>query len=280
MTKLKPLKPDERQLAEATTRLIAKAEEIGLPDPPDALGVTPHAIRFLARAHLELRDQIRALHDLVDQTDPNDPIGAALTRVGLARRPFDDAGDLHARLWQKFENLDPSMRVMNVINSAGVVHVGEVVQLDRRTLLRFKNFGRKSLELVEKILAEIGLFLGVDLEGWPGARWECTSAYPFFRKVSPHVAPDLLALYCRVMGDVEGVFMKYESYVVRVWDGMDGCWTDCTSEVGCDEALRYWAEKTNGGSHHVAYSEIDYYRIFPGGTRMLWNGSEGMETRR
>ena len=34
-----------------------------------------------------LREGVRALHDMVDQTDPNDPIGAALTRARLSRRP-------------------------------------------------------------------------------------------------------------------------------------------------------------------------------------------------
>ena len=69
-----PLDDRARQLADVTARLVAKAEEIGLPDPPDKLGVTPRAVRLLARAYLELRGQVRALHDLVDQTDPDDPI--------------------------------------------------------------------------------------------------------------------------------------------------------------------------------------------------------------
>lgn len=88
---------------------------------------------------------------------------------------------------------------------------------------------------------------------------------------------ELVALYCRVMGDIPETFAKYETFIVRVWDGMDGCWSDCTGEVGCDEALRYWAEKTDGGTRRVSFSEIDYYRIFPGGTRMCWDGAEGRE---
>jgi hypothetical protein len=75
-------------------------------------------------------------------------------------------------------------------------------------------------------------------------------------------------------------FVKCETYVVRVWDGMDGCWTDCTGEVGRDAALRVWAERTDGGTRCVAYAEIDYYRIFPGGTRMNSDGSEGRELHR
>lgn len=88
---------------------------------------------------------------------------------------------------------------------------------------------------------------------------------------------ELLAIYCRIMIEPESAFVQHESYIVRVWDGMDGCWSDCTGEVGRDEALRYWAEKTDGGTRRVAFAEIDYYRIFPGGTRMCWDGAEGRE---
>jgi hypothetical protein len=84
---MKALNDAERHLADSAARLIATAAEIGLPDAPRELGVSPQALQFLAHSFVEQRDQIRALHDLVDQTDPNDPVGAALTKVGLARRP-------------------------------------------------------------------------------------------------------------------------------------------------------------------------------------------------
>ena len=98
--------------------------------------------------------------------------------------------------------------------------------------------------------------------------------------VQLHLDTEQLAeLYRRVMGGALD-FTKHTTFVVRVWDGMDGCWTDCTSDIGRDEALRYWAEHTYRGTRHVSYDEIDYYAIFPGGTRMLWDGSEGREMHR
>ena len=99
-------------------------------------------------------------------------------------------------------------------------------------------------------------------------------------QVAALTAEELLTIYCRTMHEIADVFIKYETCVVRGWDGMDGCWTDCTGEVGRDEALRVWAERTDGGAHRVGYAEIDYYRIFPGGTRMNWDGSEGREMNR
>lgn len=196
---MKRLTDQERHLAEVVALLIATAEEVGLPDPPDKLGVTPPMSRLVARAYVELRDALRALHELVDQTDPSDPVGTALTKVDLARRPAE-------------------------VRSAAKPH-----------LVRSDD------------------------------------------EVKALTSDALLAIYCEVMRDVADVFVKYGSYIVRLWDGMDGCWCDCTGVVGREEALRYWAEKTGGGAHHISYDEIDYYRIFPGGTRMGLDGSEGRE---
>jgi hypothetical protein len=83
----------------------------------------------------------------------------------------------------------------------------------------------------------------------------------------------LAALYTRVMHPAID-FTRHQTFVVRVWDGMDGCWTNCTGEVDRDEALRVWAQETGDGTHHVSFHQIDYYAIFPGGTRMLWDGSD------
>ena len=35
-------------------------------------------------------------------------------------------------------------------------------------MLKTKNFGRKSLKEIKEILAEMGLSLGMKLDGWPG----------------------------------------------------------------------------------------------------------------
>jgi hypothetical protein len=291
---VKPLTNPERQLALAAARCIATAEEIGLPDRPEKIVTSPAAIRVLARGYLELREQLSALHDLVDRGDPGDPIGIAIAKAGLPRpQPADDlhqpvGAELHARLWQPLARLGLNGWGRNALASAGICYVGELVQVDRRTLLRLKNFGKTSLHEIEEKLAQQGLCFGVALEGWPGPRWECRGTYPFLAKIGPQIAsgeagaaPEpLLALYCRVMGDVEAALTAHDRFVVRHWDGMDGCWTNCTGEVGRDEALRVWAERTSGGTRQVSYAEIDYYRIFPGGTRMHWDGSEGREMHR
>lgn len=66
-------------------------------------------------------------------------------------------------------------------------------------------------------------------------------------------------------------------WIVRIWDGMDGCWSDVTEETTAEEALKVWFEKTGGGNHNWRFADIDYYRIFPAETRMIWDGEAGRE---
>jgi hypothetical protein len=62
-----------------------------------------------------------------------------------------------------------------------------------------------------------------------------------------------------------------EKYIVRVYDGMDGCWCDCTKAVTLEEATKYWNSRTNNGTIKTKYSDIDYYKIFPANTKMLYD---------
>lgn len=282
----KRLTEDEHRLAEAAARAITIAEEIGLPDGPDKIVTSPTALRVLARGYLELRDQHEAIFAKIDR---------ALVL------PLDQRA-LHAALSQKLDGLKfagtVAVRLQNIFENIGLTYLGELVQLDKRTLLRQKHCGKTSLRAIDAMLAAQGLRLGCDLDDWPGPRWRCTSASPFCEKVRPGFVERLvetpapapttaqsdtdpwIAVYCRLMGDPIEAFLGHEKYIVRQWDGMDGCWTDCTGDVDRAEALRVWAERTSGGTKHVAYEKIDYYRIFPGGTRMIWDGSDGREMHR
>ena len=67
-------------------------------------------------------------------------------------------------------------------------------------------------------------------------------------------------------------------WVVRQWDGMDGCWADATGPLTPPAALAVWNERTDSGTKRVSFkNDIDYYRIFPADTRMFLDGREGRE---
>jgi hypothetical protein len=66
-----------------------------------------------------------------------------------------------------------------------------------------------------------------------------------------------------------------ELYIVRLYDGFDNRWIDISKAVDKLTADKIWSEKTGNGTKNTKYNDIDYYRIFPADTRMLFSDSVG-----
>ena len=75
---------------------------------------------------------------------------------------------LNENLWKSVDELELSVRSANCLQNANIRYIGELVQKTESEMLKTKNFGRKSLKEIKEILAEMGLSLGMKLEGWPG----------------------------------------------------------------------------------------------------------------
>jgi DNA-directed RNA polymerase subunit alpha len=69
-------------------------------------------------------------------------------------------------LSQPIDHLDLSVRSMNCLKSDNVFFVGDLVQRTEQEMLRTPNFGRKSLTEIKLVLEEMGLELGMELDGW------------------------------------------------------------------------------------------------------------------
>ena len=88
---------------------------------------------------------------------------------------FDDAASreddivdehiLHMRklLKTSLEDLDLSVRAYNCLKAAKINSLGELVRYDTHELLKFRNFGKKSLVEIEELLQNKGLTFGMDL---------------------------------------------------------------------------------------------------------------------
>jgi DNA-directed RNA polymerase subunit alpha len=72
---------------------------------------------------------------------------------------------LHMRklLKTSLEDLDLSVRAYNCLKAAKINTLAEVVRYDTHELLKFRNFGKKSLVEIEELLQEKGLTFGMDL---------------------------------------------------------------------------------------------------------------------
>lgn len=61
------------------------------------------------------------------------------------------------------EDLDLSVRAFNCLKAAKINSLSELVQYEQDELMKFRNFGQKSLSEIEQVLIERGLSFGMDL---------------------------------------------------------------------------------------------------------------------
>ncbi len=62
------------------------------------------------------------------------------------------------------EDLDLSVRAFNCLKAAKINSLSELVQYEQEDLMKFRNFGQKSLSEIEQVLNERGLGFGMDLQ--------------------------------------------------------------------------------------------------------------------
>jgi len=60
-----------------------------------------------------------------------------------------------------------SVRSANCLKNAQINLIGELVQRSESEMLKTQNFGRKSLNEIKDILTEMGLGLGMKIDGFP-----------------------------------------------------------------------------------------------------------------
>jgi len=70
-------------------------------------------------------------------------------------------------LLKKVEELELSVRSANCLKNDNIVYIGDLVQKSEGDMLRTPNFGRKSLNEIKEVLTNMGLHLGMQVEGWP-----------------------------------------------------------------------------------------------------------------
>jgi DNA-directed RNA polymerase subunit alpha len=78
----------------------------------------------------------------------------------------EEAAKLNENLDKSVDELELSVRSANCLQNANIRFIGELVQKTEAEMLKTKNFGRKSLKEIKEILAEMGLSLGMKLDGW------------------------------------------------------------------------------------------------------------------
>lgn len=125
-------------------KLIMQVETDGSVSPEDA-------VAYAARI---LQDQLQLFITF------EEPQLAAPSR----RRP---ELPFNPNLLRKVDELELSVRSANCLKNDNIVYIGDLVQKTEAELLRTPNFGRKSLNEIKEVLAQMGLHLGMEVPGWP-----------------------------------------------------------------------------------------------------------------
>ena len=115
--------------------------------------VPEDAVAFAAKI---LKEQMTIFINFDEEAEPEpEPEGAE-----------EEEKPLNENLYRSVEELELSVRSANCLKNANIRHIGELVQRTEAEMLKTKNFGRKSLNEIKEVLAEMGLNLGMKLDGF------------------------------------------------------------------------------------------------------------------
>jgi DNA-directed RNA polymerase subunit alpha len=109
------------------------------------------AVAFAARI---LQDQLQAFVNFQEPT-------------AVTKEESKDELPFSRHLLRKVEELELSVRSANCLKNDNIVYIGDLVQKTEADMLRTPNFGRKSLNEIKEVLTNMGLHLGMKVEGWP-----------------------------------------------------------------------------------------------------------------
>jgi DNA-directed RNA polymerase subunit alpha len=125
-------------------KLIMEVETNGAVSPVDA-------VAYAARI---LQDQLQVFITFDEPKHKQD--GEAKPEL-----PFNPA------LLKKVDELELSVRSANCLKNDNIVYIGDLIQKTEAEMLRTPNFGRKSLNEIKEVLANMNLHLGMDVPNWP-----------------------------------------------------------------------------------------------------------------
>ncbi len=110
--------------------------------PADALGLSAKLMKDHMTIFINFEEEMEAGHDGLHD-------GPALRNDNLNR---------------SVEELELSVRSYNCLKNANIATIGELIQKTEAEMLKTKNFGRKSLNEIKEILAQMGLSLGMKID--------------------------------------------------------------------------------------------------------------------
>jgi DNA-directed RNA polymerase subunit alpha len=101
-----------------------------------------------------LKEQIQIFINFAEEPEPETGTSSSLEEPA------------NPNLLKRVDELELSVRSANCLQNAGIEHIWQLVEKSEAEMLKTKNFGRKSLNEIKEILAELGLSLGMKLHNF------------------------------------------------------------------------------------------------------------------
>ena len=125
-------------------KLSLTVETNGALSPEDAVAIAARIVQ----------DQLQLF---INFEEPKAHIGEAVK----------DEFPFNKNLLRRVDELELSVRSANCLKNDNIIYIGDLVQKSEAEMLRTPNFGRKSLNEIKEVLAQMGLTLGMEVAGWP-----------------------------------------------------------------------------------------------------------------
>jgi DNA-directed RNA polymerase subunit alpha len=128
-------------------RLIMDVTTNGTVSPEDAMSYSAKVLRDHLNLFISMKDQAAELAALEEEQQ-----AASATTA------------LEEKLDKSIEELELSVRSFNCLEAAGIKTIRDLVQKTESEMLKYRNFGRKSLTEIKNILKEMSLRFGMEID--------------------------------------------------------------------------------------------------------------------
>lgn len=125
-------------------KLILEVETNGSTSPEEAVAMSARILQDQFKKFVTFEDEIEEVEVEKERELPFNP-----------------------NLLRKVDDLELSVRSMNCLRGDNIVYIGDLVQKTENEMLKTPNFGRKSLNEIKEVLAQMGLCLGMQVPEWP-----------------------------------------------------------------------------------------------------------------
>ena len=106
------------------------------------------------------------LNPFVEYFQPGEELGAEAVPVAEEAAGAEEyVSELERKLAMSISSLELSIRAANCLEAENIMTVGQLVRLSEEDLLNMRSFGKTSLREIKRKLADLGLSIGMDLEG-------------------------------------------------------------------------------------------------------------------